>query len=201
MILSQFSIDGQKIAKRLSNGIDKETRRAGKLLEDYNTVSSHIQPSFSPLHLHDVLSPDSIFWTQDMPSTSCTLPFTVKKNIIEAYLLMQRSEEEQQLLTTEIRNAIDFWNGCAVTLQESIDSMKSKTDLYSCGAASILQHHLWAIDFVRSQAEAVFQTIPITENHCSAAVQATLQESDSSDTESDTDSDTAHSDNDYMALS
>ena len=58
---------GKKIARRLGSGIDKETRRARKLLEDYNTVSSDILSSFSPLNLQDVLSPYDIFWTQDIP--------------------------------------------------------------------------------------------------------------------------------------
>ena len=52
-------IDGQKIAKKLSNGIDKETSRAGQLLDDYNAGSSEVEPYFSPLLFSDVLSPDS----------------------------------------------------------------------------------------------------------------------------------------------
>ena len=100
-----------------------------------------------------------------MPSTSCTLPFKMKKDMIEAYLLMERSQEEQELLTTEMRNALDFWNSCAKNLQESVDSMRSKTDLYSCGAASILQQHLWIIDFTCSGAEAAFQTVLVTDDH------------------------------------
>ena len=128
-----------------------------------------------------------------MPSTSCTLPFKMKKDMIEAYLLMERSQEEQELLVTEMRNALDFWNICAKNLQESVDSMKSKTDLYSCGATSILQQHLWIIDFTRSGAEAAFQTLLITDDH-SATAQATLHESDFSDSESDTDSDIVYAD-------
>ena len=61
-----------------------------------------------------------------MPSTSCTLPFKMKKDMIEAYLLMERSQEEQELLATEMRNALDFWNICAKNLQESVDSMRSR---------------------------------------------------------------------------
>ena len=190
-ILSQ--LDGQKIARRLSSGIDKETRRARKLLEDYNIVSSHILPSLSPLNLQDVLSPDDIFWTQYIPSTSCRLPFTMKKDITEAYLLMQRSKEEQQLLTVEMRNALDFWNSCAQSLQEGIDSMKSKTDLYSRGAASTLQQHLWTIDYLRSRAKAAFQIL-VTDDDSSPTAEATFHDSDFSDTESDTDSDTMYSD-------
>ena len=96
---------------------------------------------------------------RDIPSTSCLLSFTMKKDITGAYLLMQRSKEEQQLLTVEMRNALDFWNSCAQSLQEGIDSMRSKTDLYSRGAASTLQQNLWTIDYIRSRAEAAFVTV------------------------------------------
>ena len=149
-------------------------------------MSSHILSSISPLNLQDVLSPDDIFWTQDIPSTSFPLPFTMKKDITEAYFLMQRSKEEQQLV--EMRNALDFWNSCAQSLQEGIDSMRSKTDLYSRGAASTLQQHLWTIDFIRCRAEAAFQLV--TDDYSSATAEATFLDIDFSDTESDTDSDT-----------
>ena len=115
----------------------------------------------------------------------------MKKDITEAYLLMQRSKEEQQLLTVEMRNALDFWNSCAQSLQEGIDSMKSKTDLDSRGAASTLQQHLWTIDYLRSRAKAAFQIL-VTDDDSSA--EATFHDSDFSDTESDTDSDTMYSD-------
>ena len=112
----------------------------------------------------------------------------MKKDITEAYLLMQRSREEQQLLTVEMRNALDFWNSCAQSLQEGIDSMRSKTDLYSRGAASTLQQNLWTIDYIRSRAEAAFQIL-VTDDDSSTG-EATFHDSDFSDTESDTDSDT-----------
>ena len=51
--------DGQRIAKRLSSSVNKETSRARQLLNDYNTVSSEIATSFSPLILSDVLPADS----------------------------------------------------------------------------------------------------------------------------------------------
>ena len=89
----------------------------------------------------------------------------------------------------EMRNALDFWNSCAQSLQESIDSMRSKTDLYSSGAASTLQQHLWVIDYTRSRAEAAFQPILATDDDDFSAT-ATFHDSDFSDSESDTESDT-----------
>ena len=131
------------------------------------------------------------FWTQDRPYTSSSVPFTVKKNIIEAYLLMKRSKEEQQLLIIEMKTALEFWSGRVESLRERISTANSTNDLYSRGAAAIIQQHLWITDLTRSRAEAAFQSI------FDQLSQHTLTESDeSSDTDSDNNSEDAYVDSD-----
>ena len=71
--------------------------------------------------------------------------------------------------------------------------MRSKTDLYSRGAASTLQQHFWTIDYIRSRAEAAFQIL-VTDDDSSPTAEATFHDSDFSDTEPDTDCDTIYSD-------
>lgn len=54
--------DGQKIAKKLSKNITKETVKARKLLDEFNVCSSQIDPHFPPVMLGEILTPTSKFW-------------------------------------------------------------------------------------------------------------------------------------------
>ena len=95
-----FIIDGQKIAKKLSKGITKETSTARKFLEELNNVSQ-TDEAFVPLHLEDVLSPESEFW-QCPQATASEIPVNIKRDIIEAHLLLKRCDEELMLLRNEM---------------------------------------------------------------------------------------------------
>ena len=95
-------IDGQKIAKRLAKNITKETRKATHLVQEYNNQC--IEES-SPISLVDVLSPDSTFWNAEARSES----FRVRREIIEAFLRMERSTEELELLKSEMKSTMQYW--------------------------------------------------------------------------------------------
>ena len=89
--INVFILDGQKIAKRLSKNITKETAAARKILTDYNSI---VSPSTGSINtLEEVLSPDSGFWNnQQSPAISSvldTLSWDAKKDIIQAYLLVK----------------------------------------------------------------------------------------------------------------
>ena len=184
--------DGQKIAKRLSAGVSKETNRARQLLSDYNAVSSEISPSFSPLLLSDVLSPDDDIWKQhEWHHTNSTVPSSLKKDITDSYLHMKRCEEEQKLLTAEMQNTLEYWSKRAVRVKQKIDAARCNSDQYSRGVTSLLQQHLWMIELTNSNAHAAFGTILATE-HSSNHDQYDLHDSDFTDSEdgiSDTDFD------------
>ena len=82
-VLSFVSIDGQKIAKRLSVNITKETRTAKKLLQEYNTAASTVNDAHIPICLEEALLPDSDFWQTvhvAMPGSSA-LSWSTKKDI------------------------------------------------------------------------------------------------------------------------
>jgi hypothetical protein len=177
--------DGQKIANRLSNGIGKETNRARQLLDEYNAISSEITPSFPPLSLSDVLSPDSDIWTKHAQlEANSTVPSSLKKDITEAYLLMKRCEEELELLTAEMHNALEYWKKCIDCIKNSIDDAKAdSSSQYSRGVASLLQQHLWVIELTYSRAQAAFGDI-ISPAECSSSTgHYTLHDSDFSDSE------------------
>ena len=102
-------IDGQKIAKKLCKGITKETYKAKKLLEELNASLSEADESFAPLSLANVLSPISEYW-QCPNESSNQIPFSIQRDIIEAYLLQKRCDEELLLLQSEMHNVIEYYN-------------------------------------------------------------------------------------------
>jgi len=59
--VSFYHLDGQKIAKKLSRGISKETNRTRQLLDEYN-ATLQAQGCFAPVSVSDVLSLSSKFW-------------------------------------------------------------------------------------------------------------------------------------------
>ena len=180
--------DGQRIAKRLSSSVNKETSRARQLLNDYNTVSSEISTSFSPLILSDVLPADADIWQKYSPDTSTPVhvPLSVKKDITDAHFLMKRCEEELQLLTAEMHNSLTHWVNCAESIKESIATLRSDSSQYSRGLTSLLQQRLWVIELTHSRAQDAFGDIL---SGLSSITQYDLNESDFSDSDLDSDED------------
>ena len=103
-----YVIDGQKITKKLSKGITKDTSTARKFLEELNNISQ-TDEAVVPLCLDDVLSPESEFW-QCPRATASEIPVNIKRDIIEAYLLLKRCDEELVLLRSEMHNVIDYYD-------------------------------------------------------------------------------------------
>ena len=98
-------LDGQKIAKRLSSSINKETNTAKKLLHEYNVASSVVNDVHVAFSTNDILSLDSNFWQPTMSSSS-KLPWGTQKEITSAYLLIKRTGEELSLLRKEVQRVL-----------------------------------------------------------------------------------------------
>lgn len=61
----------------------------------------------------EVLSPDSDFW-QEMQVTATTaggnaVPWSTKKNIMQALLLVRSTDEEKKLLNEDMKHTISYW--------------------------------------------------------------------------------------------
>ena len=88
---------GQKIAKKMSSQIGKETRKLQKLVAEYNLRTSP----------EEELSFEMATNPQTTVSGSSSLPPSQKHDVIEAYLRKQRSEEELELLKREMKQILD----------------------------------------------------------------------------------------------
>ena len=157
-VVITFCVDGQKIAKRLSVGITKETVIARKLLSDYNTCC--LVANGIPVALEEVVSPDAVFWQNSMLATpiSSTPSWNVKKDIIQAYLLIKRCEEELLLLSEEKKNVLAYWAYQKEAVQQQLATMyvTDPCTLYTSGARALLLKYQWEVDLMHSNTLALF---------------------------------------------
>ena len=191
LFCSPCTLDGQKIAKRLATNIAKETRTVKKLLEDYNIASSVVTASFTPYTLNDILSPESNFWQRLTFNPHCKeIPWNVQKDIMSAYVLIKRTEEELSLLSEEMENVLLYCIQRKECILHQLDSIKNNESQYTKGITSLLHKLLWEVELYHSRAVATFAKLDI--HHASSSVNvlsSTNPESDiSSDEESESDS-------------
>lgn len=153
--------DGQKIAKKLSKSITKETVKARKLLDEFNVSSSQIDSNFSPVMLGEVLTPTSKFW-QCPHQQSEQIPLSVKRDIIEAYLLQKRCEEELLLLQSEMQNVIDYYNEKEKKINAALHAIcngESKFNRFNRGCSCLLKKLKWRVSHLRSRTLSFYSSV------------------------------------------
>ena len=167
-----FASDGQKIAKRLSTSITKETGTTRKLLLDYNATLASIESESRQVTLEEVLSPDSEFWITQIPPPKPSsqwhhIPWVKKKEMIQAHLLVDRSKEELSLLMEEKQNTLDYWAGVKATVHNYLTLYTEQTQTpYSAGSISLLRKYLVEAEYYHSTTSSVFGTsLQPTSNH------------------------------------
>ena len=189
MVCFPCTLDGQKIAKRLAINIAKETKTVKKLLEDYNIASSVVTASFTPHTLSDILSPESNFWQGLTFSTHCKdIPWNVQKDIMSAYVLIKRTEEELSLLNEEMENVLSYCIQHKECILHQLDGIKNNESQYTNGIISLLHKLLWEVELYHSKAMATFAKLDIHHSSSVNVLSSTNPESDiSSDEESESD--------------
>ena len=180
IMLLYTSLDGQKIAKRLASSISKETATAKRLLQDYNTASSAVTDSFTPLSIQDILAPDSEFWQSSISSYCRELSWNMQKDIMNAYIIMKRTEEELSLLHQEMQNVLLYCVHRKECVVHEIESISKKDDQYHRGLVSLLQNLLWRDEVYHTRATAAFAKLDLD----NSSIDTVFSDSDS-DLESD----------------
>lgn len=167
----------------MSSGITKETRKAKELLEEYNATCMQISERYCPTVISDVLQTDSNFWqsvSNSEDNLTKDIPWDTQRDIIQAFLLMKRSEEELKLLTDDMQNVLTYWSNRIVSLTATVEELNNHTDQFSIGAKSSLKQLLWEATLQHSRASDIFEHM--------------VKEETSSYDDSDLDSETSDSD-------
>lgn len=139
IIVLMCNVDGQKIAKKMSKQITKQTSTINNIVKKVNNARSVIDSSSGPVDISDVLKPDGSFW-KSAKMYNESIPSDVKHEVIQNYLLLERSKEEITLLNCDVGNMVDYYH-----TQESIFTTKiiqlvknEVPSLYNRGCISLL---------------------------------------------------------------
>lgn len=131
-----YFVDGQKIAKRLSMQITKETGKIKKFIAEYNVCLC----DGPELTISEVLDPQSTVFGRNASSQR-------RHNIIQAYLRKKRSEEEIELLQAEMEQTQQYFQQkLSIVTSACRDISASDADLFSLGAHSILTKYKWKLE-------------------------------------------------------
>lgn len=132
--------------------------RIKKLLGEYNGTCYELDDQ--PRAISDVLSPTSYFWggTASNKTDSSSVPYKMKKDIIQAFMLMKRSKEELELLKDDMCASVSYWfsrTECIANRMAELD----QDDNFSRGARCLLTKLKWEADSILLNNILSFRTL------------------------------------------
>ena len=133
--------DGQKIAKRISSQINKESRKIKKLVNEYNSDSPPAEIS-----MQTALNPDE---------TAIDFGSKCRNDLVHAYLRKIRSCEEIALLKEEIQNAREYICEKKRSIRSMCETLSTCDDVFSRGACNLLTHLHWRLEQHAHQFETI----------------------------------------------
>ena len=148
--------DGQRIAKRVSSQINKETRKLKKLVIEYNKDS--VLPEMT---MQTALNPDETNAETDVHVCATHIQMDTKdrNDIIHAYLKKIRSSEEIAILKDEVKSSLDYFQEKQRCIKGCCTNLHANNDVYSRGAHNLLTHLLWKVELCTFPVEACKDTI------------------------------------------
>lgn len=172
--------DGQKIAKRVSSQINKETRKLKKLVKEYNGGS--ILPEMT---MQTALNPDETAIDSDLHvrANSTQISTKDKNDLVHAYLKKIRSSEEIAILKDELKNSLDYLREKQECIKSCCAHSSMCNDVYSRGAHNLLTHLLWRLELCTFPVE---ETCKHTVDY-NAEFESDIMSSSSSSSDSETD--------------
>ena len=171
-------IDGQKIAKRLSGQILKETKRIKTLLLNYSVCPSKVE-----LSIKEALDPSVLSIKLDHRSKSKTM--AVKQDLLQARLLIQRSQEEIDMIQCELHNTLAFFQRKKDTIDTEIVKLKLFNNDFARGSIALLQH--LKLKVTKAIDDCACRFAIVTDSDVTDPQALANEESDSSCTESKSD--------------
>ena len=169
--------EGQKIAKKLSSQINKESITLQSLLEDYNACGVSNDPYSEHLCLPDVFNPAVVEARLQSSGTWCSLAAGEKREIIDSYLVLCRCREEIAMLQEDANNVLAYYTRRKSVIQEEIQRHSCQESLYNMGATSLL--HSALIETSRLLSESIHAADLVQKNISGFSMDCVQSSSDS----------------------
>lgn len=169
--------DGQKIAKKLSTQISKETLKIKALVQEYNACQS-VTGHTNCLTLADAL--DSSTLAKILQPKLCEIT-PHRQELINAHCMLKRSSEEIQMLKSDMAHTVQYYENRKSVIMNTVTSIDQE-HAYDRGARALLLSLLQATDLQVEKYRQLFSA-------CLHQTQESFfdEDSDSADSYSDTD--------------
>ena len=176
---SLFCTEGQKIAKKLSVQVYKESKKIKALLQEYNACQA-VAGSTNSFTLVDIL--DSSTLAKVLQPKLCALT-PDKQELINTYIMAKRSEEEIHMLENEMENTTLYYENRTAIIESILTTIKQEC-AYDRGTRALLLNVLEATNVQVVKCRRLFSV-------CLHRLQTSFldEDSDSDDSESDSDDD------------
>ena len=170
-------------------------------LENYNITSSEICDSFLAVVISDVLDPLSEFWTKSAPQDSPdVVPWNVRKDIVQASLMVSRCTEEICMLQGEIQSVVAYWKDRRdgiIKCLEHCHLNPNQSSEYAIGLASSLKQTLLESELAFSKVRSAYAVMTSSPDVHGAGENDTTQFDSDSSNSSDSDSEADEYDDEY----
>lgn len=179
--------DGQKIAKKLSIQIGKETKSVRSLVEEYHACLSTSDES--NLSFDEALNPSTMAIKLENFGMWChSVASGKKREIIDAYLMLCRSKEDMCMLKEEAENIVLYYEHRKKCIVLTLQELQSTTaDCFSRGATVLLYRLLHVANTLLEQASETVRII--SKETCLETWCEDEESSDMYSSDSDSDSD------------
>ena len=143
--------------------ITKESKKTKHLLEEYNATSSQLTDDYVPVSLSEVFSTTSDFWQSLAPNAhrSSSVPWNTQRDIVQASLIIRRSNEELKLLEQEMGNVISYWKRqreCITTQLQHMENADADVQ-FNKGARCLLTKQLLKAELFYKRAVSSFSKV------------------------------------------
>ena len=170
--------------KKFVRVYQKKVVKQSNYWEQYNIVSLQIEPSFLSFSFDEIQSPACTIWQTPSCEPTGQIPFNIKQDVMEAYLMKKKCEKELLLLKVEMHNVAEYWNlkkGCIKDLILQFSESATSHTQFSRGCICLLKRVLWETELYHSQVISAFSSVSQTPDHNLHEI----ENSDSSEYESD----------------
>ena len=160
-------------------------------LENYNVTSSEISDSFLAVVICNVLDPSSEFWSKSTSHESPdAVPWNIRKDIVQANLIVSRCTEEICMLQGEMQSVIAYWEKRKDIIVKCLehcyyDPTSNKSREYVTGLASCLKLSLLESELALTKAKSAFAVMT---SSAVTRIPSANYDSDHDSTSSDSDS-------------
>ena len=116
--------------------ITKETRKLKILLEEYNACNATVSDSYEYVSFEDMLDSSKV---AQILNLKLSIYSANEQELIDAYLRLKRSIEEKELIRSEIKNVISYYEYRVEILAQTISSLSHSNEDYKRGGCALLK--------------------------------------------------------------